>query len=73
MKTCVLFWTALFLCLLPEDVAGSLPACLAACARGTTAIQAFCRTIPAPQVRAPCWAVQFAGPAACNGFCYLYF
>ena len=52
---------------------GNLQACLAACAEGTAAIQAFCRTIPLPRVRAACWAVQFASVPACNGFCYLYF
>lgn len=50
-----------------------LAACLNACAQGTSAIQSFCRALPLPQVRAACWAVQFAGPAACSGFCYWYF
>lgn len=35
-------------------------------------MQAFCRTIPYPQVRAACWAVQFASIPACSGFCYWY-
>ena len=52
---------------------GDLRSCLLACSEGTAAIQAFCRTIPLPRVRAACWAVQFAGVAACDGFCYLYF
>ena len=52
----------------------SLAACLSACAQGTNAIQAFCRALVAPPpVKAACWAVQFAGPVACSGFCYWYF
>uniref|UniRef100_A0A7M5WJ28 Cnidarian restricted protein n=1 Tax=Clytia hemisphaerica TaxID=252671 RepID=A0A7M5WJ28_9CNID len=51
----------------------SLSACLAACAEGTVAIQAFCRSVPVPAIRAACWAVQFAGPVVCDGFCYMYF
>ena len=64
-----------FICclLLTGKAEGSLSACLNACAGGTKAIQAFCRSIPDAQIRAVCLSVQFAGPVDCNGFCYLYF
>jgi hypothetical protein len=54
---------------------GGLAACLNSCAQGTSAIQNFCRSLPPypPGLRAACWAVQFAGPAACDGFCYWWF
>merc|ERR1711874_407736 len=54
----------------PTNSQANKAACLVACARGTAAIQAFCRVIPHPAVRAACWAVQFAGPVICRGFCY---
>lgn len=55
-----------------ELVSGMCAQCLSACVSGTAAIQAFCPTIPIPQIRAACWAVQFAGPVVCQGFCYWY-
>ena len=51
----------------------SLSRCLRSCASGTAAIQAFCRSVWDPRVRAACWAVQFASYPACAGFCYWYF
>lgn len=62
-------------CLLLISMAESsrLSRCLSACNKGTKAIQAFCRTVPLPQIRAICWGYQFAGPTACRGFCYWYF
>lgn len=59
-------------CLLLISMAESsrLSRCLSACNKGTKAIQAFCRTVPLPQIRAICWGYQFAGPTACRGFCY---
>jgi hypothetical protein len=56
-----------------SDVAENRAACVAACASGPTATEAFCRVVPHPTVRAACWGVVFAGKAACAGFCYWYF
>lgn len=51
--------------------------CTAACRTGVRAMQAFCRVVPHPAVRAACWAVtHYAGTtsvAMCTGFCYNYF
>jgi hypothetical protein len=47
--------------------------CLAACRAGVTAMEAFCRMVPHPTVRALCWGVTlYAGTpsvAMCTGFC----
>lgn len=47
--------------------------CIASCWSGAAAIQNFCRVVWHPQVAAACWAVVFAGPVACEGFCLWYF
>lgn len=47
--------------------------CIDACKGGTAAIQAFCRILPEPRLRFGCWSVQFAGLAACLGWCYWNF
>lgn len=49
------------------------PQCSAACQNGQPAIAQFCRSIPAPQVAAACWAVELAGTTVCMGFCYAYY
>ena len=71
------FLLVLLCCLLSANIAkgSTLSRCLNACALGTKYIQAFCRSIwfKPPQVRALCWANQFAGVAACSGFCYSAF
>lgn len=56
-----------------EASAATLNSCLSACSKGTSAIQAFCRSIRDPRIKAGCWAVQFASRPACNGFCYLWY
>ncbi|CAF2744155.1 unnamed protein product [Rotaria sp. Silwood2] len=55
----------------------SLSQCMTACRAGVTAMEAFCRLIPHPAIRAGCWAISlYAGTpsvAMCTGFCYNYF
>lgn len=51
----------------------TLAQCLAACQAGPRSIEAFCRVIPHPVIRGACWAVVYAGPVACSGFCYWYY
>lgn len=50
-------------------LSGTLNSCLRACSRGQSAIEAFCRTIPLPQIRIACWANRYSA-VACSGFCY---
>lgn len=59
-------------------IAQSLSGCIKACKIAKNgvenpAIQAFCRTIPHPAIRAACWSVQFATKVGCEGFCYAFF
>lgn len=54
-------------------LAGDLPQCIAACKAGPDSIEAFCRSLPDPRLRAGCWAVVLAGEVACMGWCYLNF
>jgi hypothetical protein len=54
-------------------LAGDLPQCIAACKAGPDSIEAFCRSLPDPRLRAGCWAVVLAGEVACTGWCYLNF
>jgi hypothetical protein len=49
---------------------GMLKQCLAACAEGGAALIAFCNSLPDPRLRAGCFALQFVGEVACNGWCY---
>ena len=56
----------------------TLGQCVAACTASVDAMAAFCRLVPAPQIRAVCWSVYlYAGSttsvAMCTGFCYNYF
>ncbi len=46
--------------------------CENACKAGIVAIEAFCRVVPDPRVRAACWAARFSTPV-CIGFCKWYF
>jgi hypothetical protein len=48
-------------------------ACLKACAKGGAALLAFCRTLPDPRLRAACYALDFVGVVACEGWCYWHF
>ena len=80
MRTQTAVWIlvmAMALVLALESAEGAGPtyrACLAACNRGTSAIESFCRRIRLlpGQVRAACWAVTLGSPTACKGFCYAY-
>ena len=47
--------------------------CLNACALGAAAIEAFCRIIVSPAIKAACWGVVNKGPQACANFCNWYF
>lgn len=53
--------------------AASYAQCAAACRAGVSAMEAFCRCVPHPAVRALCWGVtHYAGTASvamCTGFC----
>lgn len=51
----------------------TLSQCLTACTLGTAAIEAFCRIILNPVIRAACWGVVNQGPQACANFCHWYF
>jgi RHS repeat-associated protein len=53
-----------------SDRSTTLKDCLNACAKGITAIEAFCRSLPDPRARAICWANRWSKPL-CQGFCYL--
>lgn len=57
----------------PAPLAANLATCLSACSAGPRAVEAFCRVIPHPVIRAACWGVVHAGRPACEGFCYWYF
>lgn len=46
--------------------------CLDACQKGIEAIEAFCRAIPDPRIRAACWGARFS-LNACIGVCYWYY
>ena len=43
--------------------------CIAGCEGGTDAIQAFCRLLPNPALKAGCWAASYAGKQVCKGWC----
>lgn len=43
-----------------------LARCQAACASGSAAILAFCRSLPDPRIRGACWALEFASEVACR-------
>ena len=59
---------------LPADqTLSTLGRCLNACAQGEKAINAFCRTVPHPYVKAACWTVSLADYPVCAGFCYNYY
>jgi RHS repeat-associated protein len=58
---------------LAVNVGRDLNRCLDACAAGGVAWQSYCRTLPDPRLRAGCWALQFAGQAACRGWCFWNF
>ena len=53
----------------------TLGQCQAACAGGTKAIEAFCRSIQNlhPTIRALCWSNSLLGGPACSGFCLACF
>ena len=53
--------------------AGQLTQCLVACGAGGETFRSFCRSLPDPKLRAGCWALEFAGEAACKGWCYWHF
>ncbi len=50
-----------------------LQRCLAACAGGTEAMDAYCYEFPTPQLQALCLAASTLGGATCAGFCYARF
>ena len=50
-----------------------LKRCLNACAAGGKVLDAFCRSLPEPRLRAGCWGLQFVGVAACRGWCFMQF
>lgn len=43
--------------------------CLDACAAGERTWERFCRSLREPRLRAACWALEFAGEAACRNWC----
>lgn len=47
--------------------------CQTACDMQGPALTQFCASIPVPMVQALCFANEFTGIAACNGFCYAWF
>jgi len=47
--------------------------CQTACDLQGPALTQFCASIPVPMVQALCFANEFTGIAACNGFCYAWF
>ena len=57
----------------PMADAGTLQACLAACAGGTEEIYEFCRSLPNPAWRAACWGLALGSETACAGWCYIKF
>jgi len=47
--------------------------CLDACSAGGSTFLRFCGALRNPVQRAGCFALQFAGVVACNGWCYWHF
>lgn len=46
-----------------------LQVCTAACDAGQEAMQAFCRALPNPLLKAGCWAASYGTTIACKNWC----
>jgi hypothetical protein len=56
-----------------QDPEQTLSQCISACKGGAEAIRQFCRSLPDPRLRPPCFALEFVGQMACINWCYLQY
>lgn len=59
-----------------DSVAAPDPAqaaqCVSACQSGREAILSFCRSLPDPRMKTPCFALALGGVVACTNWCYFH-
>lgn len=46
--------------------------CQQACRQGRDAMEMFCRSVPDPRIKGPCWGFALVGGIACLNFCFNY-
>lgn len=49
-----------------------LAQCTRACQSGREAILAFCRSVPDPRMKTPCFALAVGSLVACTNWCYFH-
>ncbi len=52
--------------------AGQLAQCTRACQSGREAILNFCRSLPDPRMKTPCFALALGSVVACTNWCYFH-